>query len=261
MDCHEPCTCSPLGRATARGSTSTPRNCGSCSRPTPTATTTPSRTRARACGARTCGTRRATAHRRRRRCRPQPQLRLQVGPRRRGFVQVGPRRRGFVAEPHQPDPPRAEPRVGARAPGPGRLREAHRVHFDPSACAGKAVEVSPACITDPSGGGRGVLADDVSLVGGGTAAETEGFETSPGTWSVPGPPPGSPAVLQGLGAHRGAVPDVWSGHHGAHGASRLRPGTPRLGGRPDRADRQGTRRARRLTSCSQRQLVPYRLKG
>jgi hypothetical protein len=57
------------------------------------------------------------------------------------------------------------------------------------------VEVSLSYITDPGSGGHGVLADDTSLVVGGTATQTEGFETSLGAWSVPGPPAGSPAVL------------------------------------------------------------------
>ncbi|MEU1166804.1 hypothetical protein ABZ372_43275, partial [Streptomyces sp. NPDC005921] len=41
-----------------------------------------------------------------------------------------------------------------------------------------------------------VLVDDASLVVGGAATETEGFETSLGSWSVAGPPAGSPAVLK-----------------------------------------------------------------
>ncbi|MEW2465518.1 M14 family zinc carboxypeptidase [Streptomyces sp. NPDC046994] len=71
-----------------------------------------------------------------------------------------------------------------------------QVDFDLSAYAGKSVEVSLSYITDPGSGGHGVLADDASLVVGGTATETEGFETSLGAWSVAGPPPGSPAVLK-----------------------------------------------------------------
>ncbi|MFL4951167.1 M14 family zinc carboxypeptidase [Streptomyces sp. MMS24-I31] len=71
-----------------------------------------------------------------------------------------------------------------------------QVSFDLSAYAGKSVEVSLTYVTDPGTGGHGVLADDTSLVIGGTAKETEGFETSLGPWSVPGPPPGSPAVLK-----------------------------------------------------------------
>ncbi|MFD8203395.1 M14 family zinc carboxypeptidase [Streptomyces sp. NPDC059701] len=71
-----------------------------------------------------------------------------------------------------------------------------QVEFDLSAYAGKSVEVSVAYVTDPGSGGRGVLADEASLVVGGTATGTEGFETSLGAWQVPGPPAGSPAVLK-----------------------------------------------------------------
>jgi hypothetical protein len=71
-----------------------------------------------------------------------------------------------------------------------------QVNFDLSAYAGKSVEVSISYVTDPGSGGRGVLADDASLVVGGTATETEGFETSLGAWKVAGPPAGSPAVLK-----------------------------------------------------------------
>ncbi|MFF7974703.1 M14 family zinc carboxypeptidase [Streptomyces sp. NPDC007905] len=71
-----------------------------------------------------------------------------------------------------------------------------QVNFDLSAYAGKSVEVSLSYVTDPGSGGHGVLADDASLVVGGTAKETEGFETSLGAWRVAGPPPGSPAVLK-----------------------------------------------------------------
>ncbi|MFI9824730.1 M14 family zinc carboxypeptidase [Streptomyces sp. NPDC052013] len=68
--------------------------------------------------------------------------------------------------------------------------------FDLSAYAGKTVEVSISYVTDPGSGGHGVLADEASLVVGGTARETEGFETSLGAWKVSGPPAGSPAVLK-----------------------------------------------------------------
>ena len=71
-----------------------------------------------------------------------------------------------------------------------------QVNFDLSAYAGKKVEVSIAYVTDPGTGGHGVLADDASLVVGGTATETEGFETSLGAWRASGPPAGSPAVLK-----------------------------------------------------------------
>ncbi|MCX5364491.1 M14 family zinc carboxypeptidase [Streptomyces sp. NBC_00124] len=73
------------------------------------------------------------------------------------------------------------------------------VAFDLSAYAGKRVEVSLSYITDPGSGGRGVLADNASVVIGGNAVETEGFETSLGAWSVPGPPAGSPAVVKDWG--------------------------------------------------------------
>ncbi|GHI08562.1 M14 family metallopeptidase [Streptomyces cellostaticus] len=71
-----------------------------------------------------------------------------------------------------------------------------QLSFDLSAYAGKSVEVSISYITDPGTGGHGVLADDASLVVGGTVKEAEGFETSLGAWRVPGPPAGSPAVLK-----------------------------------------------------------------
>ncbi|MEU0051235.1 M14 family zinc carboxypeptidase [Streptomyces sp. NPDC006309] len=71
-----------------------------------------------------------------------------------------------------------------------------QVSFDLSGYAGRSVEVSVAYITDPGSGGHGVLADDASLVVGGTARETEGFESSLGAWRAAGPPAGSPAVLK-----------------------------------------------------------------
>ncbi|MFJ8466862.1 M14 family metallopeptidase [Streptomyces swartbergensis] len=71
-----------------------------------------------------------------------------------------------------------------------------QVEFDLSAYAGKAVELSISYVSDPGTGGHGVLADDASLVVGGTAKETEGFETSLGAWKAAGPPAGSPAVLK-----------------------------------------------------------------
>ncbi|MEV0169879.1 M14 family zinc carboxypeptidase [Streptomyces sp. NPDC050803] len=70
------------------------------------------------------------------------------------------------------------------------------VSFDLSAYAGKTVELSLGYITDPGSGGRGLLVDNASLVVGGTAVETEGFETSLGAWTTPGPPAGSPAVVK-----------------------------------------------------------------
>ncbi|WP_155056446.1 M14 family metallopeptidase [Streptomyces blattellae] len=73
------------------------------------------------------------------------------------------------------------------------------VSFDLSAYAGKTVEVSLSYVSDSSVGGRGVLADNASVVVGGDAAQTEGFETSLGAWSTPGPPAGSPAVVKDWG--------------------------------------------------------------
>ncbi|MFI9805370.1 M14 family zinc carboxypeptidase [Streptomyces sp. NPDC052301] len=71
-----------------------------------------------------------------------------------------------------------------------------QVGFDLSAYAGRSVEISLAYVTDPGTGGHGVLVDDASLVVGGTAKETEGFESSLGAWRAAGPPEGSPAVLK-----------------------------------------------------------------
>ncbi|CAL9392272.1 hypothetical protein SUDANB58_01277 [Streptomyces sp. enrichment culture] len=71
-----------------------------------------------------------------------------------------------------------------------------QVEFDLSAYAGQKVELSLSYVTDSGTGGRGVLADEASLVVGGTATETEGFETSLGAWRTAGPPPGSPTALK-----------------------------------------------------------------
>ncbi|WP_405446640.1 M14 family zinc carboxypeptidase [Streptomyces achromogenes] len=69
-----------------------------------------------------------------------------------------------------------------------------QVSFDLSAYAGKSVEVSIGYITDTGTGGYGVLADEASLVLGGAARETEGFEASLGAWRAAGPPAGSAPV-------------------------------------------------------------------
>ncbi|KUL53624.1 MULTISPECIES: M14 family metallopeptidase [unclassified Streptomyces] len=68
------------------------------------------------------------------------------------------------------------------------------VAFDLSAYAGKKVEVSLSAVTDPSTGGRGLFADNARLVVGGTATETEGFESSLGSWTVAPAPAGSPNI-------------------------------------------------------------------
>jgi hypothetical protein len=73
------------------------------------------------------------------------------------------------------------------------------VSFDLSSYAGKTVELSLAYITDPGSGGHGVLADNAAVVIGGTAGQTDGFETSLGAWSTSGPPAGSPAVVEDWG--------------------------------------------------------------
>ncbi|WNZ12467.1 M14 family zinc carboxypeptidase [Streptomyces sp. 11x1] len=74
-----------------------------------------------------------------------------------------------------------------------------QVEFDLSAYAGKKVEVSLSYVTDPGSGGRGLLADNATVVIGGAPGAVEGFETSLGAWSTPGPPAGSPAVVKDWG--------------------------------------------------------------
>ncbi|MFJ2439909.1 M14 family zinc carboxypeptidase [Streptomyces sp. NPDC087658] len=69
-----------------------------------------------------------------------------------------------------------------------------QVSFDLSAYAGRKAELSIGYITDGVNGGRGVFADGARLVVGGADRDTEGFETSLGAWTVPGPPAGTPAV-------------------------------------------------------------------
>ncbi|MFG2331334.1 M14 family zinc carboxypeptidase [Streptomyces sp. NPDC048604] len=64
--------------------------------------------------------------------------------------------------------------------------------IDLSGYAGKQVELSISYISDPGTNEMGVFVDDTRLVIGGTATGAEGFETSLGAWSVPGPPSGSP---------------------------------------------------------------------
>ncbi|WP_338695384.1 M14 family zinc carboxypeptidase [Streptomyces sp. Q6] len=70
------------------------------------------------------------------------------------------------------------------------------VAYDLSAYAGKSVEVSLSYVSDPGTGGEGVRADNASVVVGGQVRETEGFETSLGVWTVPGPPAGSPPAAK-----------------------------------------------------------------
>ncbi|MEU6993647.1 M14 family zinc carboxypeptidase [Streptomyces sp. NPDC046465] len=68
------------------------------------------------------------------------------------------------------------------------------VAFDLSAYAGKKIEVSLSSVSDPSTGGRGLFADNAQLVVGGNVVESEGFETSLGSWTVAPPPAGSPSI-------------------------------------------------------------------
>ncbi|MFI8964719.1 M14 family zinc carboxypeptidase [Streptomyces sp. NPDC053493] len=63
--------------------------------------------------------------------------------------------------------------------------------IDLSAYAGKKVELAISYVSDPGTGEMGAFVDDVRLTAG-TTVETEGFETGTGSWSVPGPPAGSP---------------------------------------------------------------------
>lgn len=62
------------------------------------------------------------------------------------------------------------------------------VTYDLSAYAGKSVEVSLSYVSDPGTGGEGVRADNASVVIGGQATDTEGFETSLGVWASPDHP-------------------------------------------------------------------------
>ncbi|MFI9718867.1 M14 family zinc carboxypeptidase [Streptomyces sp. NPDC052396] len=68
----------------------------------------------------------------------------------------------------------------------------HPVSFDLSAYAGKKVEVAVSYITDPGTGGPGVFVDEAAVTSGGHSEPAEGFESSLGAWTVPGPPAGSP---------------------------------------------------------------------
>ncbi|MET9360809.1 M14 family zinc carboxypeptidase [Streptomyces sp. NPDC006632] len=67
-----------------------------------------------------------------------------------------------------------------------------QISVDLGAYAGKQVELAVAYVSDPGTGGLGAFVDDTRLVVGGAPRGAEGFETSLGPWSVPGPPAGSP---------------------------------------------------------------------
>ncbi|RSO40813.1 zinc carboxypeptidase [Streptomyces sp. WAC 06725] len=67
------------------------------------------------------------------------------------------------------------------------------VSVDLSAYAGQLVELAISYVTDPGTGGRGVFVDNTKVDTGTGSEPLEGFETSLGPWTVPGPPAGSPA--------------------------------------------------------------------
>ena len=66
------------------------------------------------------------------------------------------------------------------------------VAVDLSAYAGKQVELNITYVTDPSTGGVGAFVDDTRIVAGGTTLSADGFEGATSTWTVTGPPAGSP---------------------------------------------------------------------
>ncbi len=107
---------------------------------------------------------------------------------------------GFLIQEHpflshyltQGDPCTATGSSGAWNRMTGNSDGWQQVSFDLSAYAGRQVEVSISYVTDPGSGGAGVFVDETTLTIGGQVVETEGFETGPGVWSIPGAPPGSP---------------------------------------------------------------------
>ncbi|MFC5723008.1 M14 family zinc carboxypeptidase [Streptomyces gamaensis] len=66
------------------------------------------------------------------------------------------------------------------------------VSVDLGPYAGKKAELAIAYVTDASNGGAGAFVDEATVTTGKGEPSTEGFETSLGAWSVPGPPAGSP---------------------------------------------------------------------
>ena len=67
-----------------------------------------------------------------------------------------------------------------------------QVAIDLSAYAGKQVELNITYVTDPSTGGVGAFVDDTRIVVGGATLSADGFEGATSTWTVTGPPAGSP---------------------------------------------------------------------
>jgi hypothetical protein len=66
------------------------------------------------------------------------------------------------------------------------------VTFDLSDYAGQQVELSITYMTDPGTGGVGVFVDDTKIIVGGAVTQADGFEGATSTWTVGGPPAGSP---------------------------------------------------------------------
>jgi hypothetical protein len=66
------------------------------------------------------------------------------------------------------------------------------VTFDLSDYAGEQVELSITYMTDPGTGGVGVFVDDTKIIVGGAVTQADGFEGATSTWTVGGPPQGSP---------------------------------------------------------------------
>ncbi len=66
------------------------------------------------------------------------------------------------------------------------------VAFDLSGYAGGQVELSIAYVTDPSTGVIGAFVDDTRIVVDGAVTDADGFEGATSTWTVGGPPAGSP---------------------------------------------------------------------
>ena len=64
--------------------------------------------------------------------------------------------------------------------------------FDLSGYAGQQIEVAISYVTDGGTGGAGIFVDDTTLTVGDEVTVTEGFESGPGPWTVPGAPAGSP---------------------------------------------------------------------
>lgn len=67
-----------------------------------------------------------------------------------------------------------------------------QVAYDPAPYVGKHVELSISYVTDPSTGLVGAFVDDTKIVVNGSVASADGFEGATSTWSIGGPPAGSP---------------------------------------------------------------------